>query len=140
VLGKYYPSFHSFDCLHEIIRCDAGIRRRPLGKGMKMAGRAVTVRFVPQRPDIGADKPAGVNSPEYEAFEKCGPKEVPTPHGNRLLLSCAGHCLQRICTPCFSSHAPTLLRPLTTALDAASCVGVRERESTSGVGWGGRCW
>jgi hypothetical protein len=43
---------------------------------MKMVGRAVTVRFVPQRPDIGADKPAGANSPEYEAFEKCGPKEV----------------------------------------------------------------
>ena len=41
-----------------------------------MVGRAVTVRFVPQRPDIGADKPAGANSPEYEAFEKCGPKEV----------------------------------------------------------------
>ncbi len=51
-------------------------RGRPLGKGMKMVGRAVTVRFVPQRPDIGADKPAGANSPEYEAFEKCGPKEV----------------------------------------------------------------
>ena len=46
---------------------------------MKMVGRAVTVRFVPQRPDIGTDKPAGVNSPEYEAFEKCGPKEVQIP-------------------------------------------------------------
>ena len=51
----------------------------PLGKGMKMVGRAVTVRFVPQRPDIGTDKPAGANSPEYEAFEKCGPKEVSYP-------------------------------------------------------------
>lgn len=33
-------------------------------------------RFVPQRPDIGVDKPPGENSPEYEAFELCGPKEV----------------------------------------------------------------
>ena len=49
---------------------------RPLGKGMKCAGRAVTLRFVPQRPDIAMDKPAGMESPEYEAFEKCGPKSV----------------------------------------------------------------
>lgn len=33
-------------------------------------------RFVPQRPDIGTDKPGGETSPEYEAFELCGPKEV----------------------------------------------------------------
>ena len=59
---------------------------RPLGKGMKMAGRAVTVRFVPQRPDIAADKPPGVNSPEYEAFEKCGPKEVIEPRFTNLIL------------------------------------------------------
>ena len=40
---------------------------RPLAKGYKCAGRAVTLRFVPQRPDIAMDKPLGVNSPEYEA-------------------------------------------------------------------------
>jgi len=49
---------------------------RPLAKGQKCVGRAVTLRMVPQRPDIAADKPAGMESPEYEAFEKCGPKEV----------------------------------------------------------------
>ena len=49
---------------------------RPLGKGQKTCGRAVTLRFVPQRPDIAADKPIGVNSPEYEAFEKCGPNSI----------------------------------------------------------------
>ena len=27
--------------------------------------------MVPQRPDITADKPGGMESPEYEAFEKC---------------------------------------------------------------------
>lgn len=49
---------------------------RPLAPGMKCVGRAVTLQFVPARPDIVQDKPAGVASPEYEAFEKCGPTEV----------------------------------------------------------------
>lgn len=49
---------------------------RPLAPGMKCVGRAVTLRFVPARPDIAADKPPGGNSPEYEAFELCGPNEV----------------------------------------------------------------
>jgi NADPH2:quinone reductase len=44
---------------------------RPLGAGMKACGRAVTLRMVPQRPDIAADKPGGMDSPEYEAFEEC---------------------------------------------------------------------
>ena len=30
---------------------------RPLQLGQKMAGRAVTLRFVPHRPDLVADKP-----------------------------------------------------------------------------------
>jgi regulator of RNase E activity RraA len=49
---------------------------RPLDKGMKCVGRAVTMRFVPARPDIQKDKPPGGASPEYEAFELCGPNEV----------------------------------------------------------------
>eukprot|EP00977_Amphora_coffeiformis_P028490 scaffold35467_cov199-Amphora_coffeaeformis.AAC.5 len=49
---------------------------RPLAKDMKCVGRAVTLNFVPARPDIAQDKPAGGASPEYEAFEKCGPNEV----------------------------------------------------------------
>jgi len=49
---------------------------RALGPGMKMAGRAVTVRMVPQRPDIAADKPAGMDSPEYDAFEQANPNSV----------------------------------------------------------------
>lgn len=43
---------------------------------MKCAGRAVTLQFMGQRPDIAADKPAGEASPEYEAFEQAGPNEV----------------------------------------------------------------
>merc|ERR1711935_665316 len=49
---------------------------RPLTSGMKCVGRAVTLRFVPHRPDIAADKPGGAESPEYEAFEQVGPREV----------------------------------------------------------------
>merc|ERR1719217_675736 len=49
---------------------------RGLKNGQKCVGRAVTLNMVPQRPDIAADKPPGGESPEYEAFEKCGPKEV----------------------------------------------------------------
>ena len=49
---------------------------RSLAPGMKCVGRAVTLRFVPARPDIAGDKPPGGESPEYEAFEKCGPNEV----------------------------------------------------------------
>ena len=37
---------------------------RPLAPGMKCVGNAVTVRFVPHRPDIQADKPTGEASPE----------------------------------------------------------------------------
>lgn len=49
---------------------------RPLHSSHKCCGRAVTLNFVPARPDIAADKPAGGNSPEYEAFENCGPNDV----------------------------------------------------------------
>ena len=41
-----------------------------------MAGRAVTLRFVPHRPDLAEDKPKGENSAEYVAIELCGPNEV----------------------------------------------------------------
>jgi len=49
---------------------------RALDSSHKCVGRAVTLRFVPARPDIMQDKPPGGDSPEYEAFEKCGPNEV----------------------------------------------------------------
>ena len=49
---------------------------RPLQLGQKMAGRAVTLRFVPHRPDLVQDKPKGVDSAEYVAIELCGPGEV----------------------------------------------------------------
>jgi len=49
---------------------------RPLKPGTKMVGHAVTLRFVPHRPDLANEKPVGVESPEYAAFELCGPSEV----------------------------------------------------------------
>lgn len=49
---------------------------RSIFPGRKMVGRAVTLRFVPHRPDILADKPKAESSPEYQAFELCGPTEV----------------------------------------------------------------
>jgi regulator of RNase E activity RraA len=49
---------------------------RPLQLGQKMAGRAVTLRFVPHRPDLARDKPRGEQSAEYVAIELCGPGEV----------------------------------------------------------------
>ena len=48
----------------------------PLSLGQSMAGRAVTLRFVPHRPDLAGDKPKGENSAEYVAIELCGPNEV----------------------------------------------------------------
>ena len=49
---------------------------KPLQLGQHMAGRAVTLRFVPHRPDLAADKPKKEQSAEYVAFELCGPGEV----------------------------------------------------------------
>ena len=37
---------------------------KPLQAGQHMAGRAVTLRFVPHRPDLVADKPKGDQSGE----------------------------------------------------------------------------
>src|SRR5919106_3053134 len=48
----------------------------PLQPSQLMAGRAVTLRFVPHRPDLAADKPKGEQSAEYVAIELCGPGEV----------------------------------------------------------------
>lgn len=39
---------------------------RPLDPSHKCVGRAVTLNFVPARPDIAQDKPPGGESPEYE--------------------------------------------------------------------------
>jgi regulator of RNase E activity RraA len=44
--------------------------------GRKLAARAKTLRFLPNRPDIMAENPNGPKSPEYRAMGKCGPGDV----------------------------------------------------------------
>lgn len=46
---------------------------RNLTPGQRLVARAITVRFVPARPDAAAEKPGGAASPEYAAFELAGP-------------------------------------------------------------------
>ena len=45
-------------------------------KGKKMASRAKTLRFLPNRADLLAEIPKGEQSPEYAAMGKCGPGDV----------------------------------------------------------------
>ena len=47
-----------------------------LTPGQRLVGRAITVRFVPARPDAVAEKPGGEASAEYAAFELAGPGDV----------------------------------------------------------------
>lgn len=44
--------------------------------GQKLVGRAVTMRFVPSRPDLRAEVIGGAESAEYRAMEACGPGDV----------------------------------------------------------------
>jgi len=44
--------------------------------GEKIAARARTLRFLPNREDLHVDKKSRHNSPEYMAMEKCGPGDV----------------------------------------------------------------
>jgi regulator of RNase E activity RraA len=44
--------------------------------GHKLVGRAVTMRFVPSRPDLRARVIGGPGSAEYRALELCGPGDV----------------------------------------------------------------
>lgn len=63
---------------------------RPLVPGTQMAGRAVTLRFVPFRPDLMADKPKKEQSAEYVAYELCGPGDVLVVDAMRLTYSSVG--------------------------------------------------
>ncbi len=44
--------------------------------GQKLVGRAVTMRFVPFRPDLRKELIGGTESAEYRAMELCGPGDV----------------------------------------------------------------
>jgi len=49
---------------------------RTMLPGIRIVSRAVTVRFIPARPDDVLEKLKGEKSPEYAAFEIAGPGDV----------------------------------------------------------------
>lgn len=49
---------------------------RSMFPGQKLVGRAVTMRFVPSRPDMRTAVIGGIASAEYQAMEMCGPGDV----------------------------------------------------------------
>ena len=48
----------------------------PLNDGSRLVARAMTVRYLPARPDFDEMKPKNEKSPEYAAFEIAGPGDV----------------------------------------------------------------
>ena len=55
-----------------------------MNPGLRLVARAITVRFVPARPDAMAEKPGGEESPEYAAFELAGPGDVIVMEGSNF--------------------------------------------------------
>jgi len=51
-------------------------RLKTFTPGQKMAARARTLRFLPNRDDLKANTPSGEDAPEYVAMGKCGPGDV----------------------------------------------------------------
>jgi len=49
---------------------------KPLSSSKRLVARAVTVKYLPARPDLDASKPRNEKSPEYVAFELAGPGDV----------------------------------------------------------------
>jgi regulator of RNase E activity RraA len=83
-----YREFSSTLCL-DVLRA-MGYQRvwlkgvRSLTPGQTLAGRAVTVRFLPARPDMAAQWPQGADGAIYRAIERCGP-------GDALVLDALGY-------------------------------------------------
>ncbi|MEM7537005.1 MAG: hypothetical protein AAF639_32825 [Chloroflexota bacterium] len=48
----------------------------PMTPGRRLAARARTLRFLPDRPDLTAEVEIGAESPEYKAMARCGPGDV----------------------------------------------------------------
>ena len=67
-----YGAVCNFGCPLNV--CE-GLRNLTPGK-QRFAARAVTLRFLPRRADLMAEKPGGVDDPEYVAMGKCGPGDV----------------------------------------------------------------
>jgi regulator of RNase E activity RraA len=67
-----YGAVRHFGCPLNV--CE-GLRNLTPGK-QRFAARATTLRFLPVRADLMAEKPGGVDDPEYIAMGKCGPGDV----------------------------------------------------------------
>ena len=61
-----------------------------MNPGERLVARAITVRFVPSRPDADEEKPGGEESPEYAAFELAGPGDVIVMESMRTKLMSIG--------------------------------------------------
>jgi regulator of RNase E activity RraA len=66
---------------HKVVR-EAGVplpcieNVYPMTPGKRLAARARTLRYLPPRPDLVAEKSRGADSPEYRAMAHCGPGDV----------------------------------------------------------------
>ena len=67
-----YGAVRHFGCPLNV--CE-GLRNLTPGK-QRFAARATTLRFLPVRADLMAEKPGGVDDPEYVAMGRCGPGDV----------------------------------------------------------------
>lgn len=56
--------------------CEGLANFTPFAPGERFAARARTLRFLPIRADLIAEKPGGENDPEYKAMGRCGPGDV----------------------------------------------------------------
>ena len=63
---------------------------RTMNPGVRLVARAITVRFLPARADLMAEKPGGEESPEYAAFELAGPGDVIVMESMRTKLMSIG--------------------------------------------------
>ena len=61
-----------------------------MNPGKRLVARAVTIRFVPSRPDADAEKPQDEESPEYAGFELAGPGDVIVMESMRTKLMSIG--------------------------------------------------
>ncbi len=66
-----YNAARHFGSLQTV--CEGLINFTP---GSRLAARARTLRFLPTRPDLIAEKPGGEFSPEYIAMGRCGPGDA----------------------------------------------------------------
>ena len=81
-----------------------------MNPGERLVARAITVRFVPSRPDADEEKPGGEESPEYAAFELAGPGDVIVMESMRTKLMSIGGDIKFLRLKTAESRWPDLRR------------------------------